>query len=58
MADKEHDANAKRAETRTSRRARLERELRANLLKRKEQGRAREQPGPLAMREDRQGPKE
>lgn len=58
MAGKPHDANAKGAEARAAKRARLEQELRANLLKRKEQGRARKQPDPVTIREDRQAPKE
>ena len=58
MAGKAHDANAKRPAARSDRRARLEQELRANLLKRKEQGRVRNLPNPRANREDRQAPKE
>jgi hypothetical protein len=58
MAGKAHDANAKGPDAREAKRARLEQELRANLLKRKEQGRARKPPDPLTNREDRQAPKE
>ena len=43
---------------REARRARLEQEFRANLLKRKEQGRVRKLPDPRTNREDRQAPKE
>ncbi len=58
MAAKTHDANAKAGGAQAERRARLERELRANLLKRKEQGKARKHQDPLTNREDRQAPKE
>jgi hypothetical protein len=58
MAGKAHDTNAKGPDGRVARRARLEQELRANLLKRKVQGRAGKPPDPLTNREDRQAPKE
>ena len=57
MAGKPHDTNSKWP-GREARRARLEQELRANLLKRKEQGRARKPQDSLTNREDRQAPKE
>jgi hypothetical protein len=58
MSDKARDTNAKEPDGRAARRVRLERELRANLLKRKEQGRARKPQDPFTNREDRQAPKE
>ena len=58
MAGKAHDTNAKGPNGRPARRVRLDQELRANLLKRKEQGRARKATDPLTIREDRQPPKE
>jgi hypothetical protein len=58
MAGKAHDGNAKRPDARAARRARLEEEMRANLLKRKQQGRVRKAPEPLTNREDRYAPKE
>ena len=58
MAGKAHDGNARAADARAERRARLEQELRANLLKRKEQGRSRKPQDPVTNREDREAPKE
>jgi hypothetical protein len=58
MVGKPHDTNAKAPDGRAERRVRLKQELRANLLKRKEQGRARKPQDPLTNREDRQAPKE
>ena len=59
MAHEERNGkSSKRRENAADRRARLEQELRANLLKRKEQGRARKPQNPLTNREDRQATKE